>query len=103
MPENFEIVQEEKPSRVVNHPRHKEADSEVAKQFLGLLLTTVSQRAVAVFSAIFTVLGLASCFWLWLSILSNPTPSQWQLVGATIYSGFVLLLELVRRRNRGGE
>jgi drug/metabolite transporter superfamily protein YnfA len=101
MAEGFELVQEEKTARVVTHPRtQRDTEGEIAKQFLGLLLTTVSQRAVAAFSALFTVIGLATCFWLWLAILSNPTPSQWQLVGATIYSGFVILLEIVRRRNR---
>jgi hypothetical protein len=99
MADGFELVDDKPKGDVVRHPRNKEKDgeSEIAKQFLSLILTTVSQRAAAVFSAIFTVAGLASCFWLWLVILQNTTPSNQQLAGATIYCFFVLALEWVRR------
>lgn len=95
---DFEQVTEERTPRVVNHPRNKDGESEVAKQFLNLLLGTLSQRTVAVFSALFTICGLGSCFWLWFTILAKSTPSLLQIGGATIYSGFLLALEVVRRR-----
>ncbi len=98
----FELVGQDT-RKVVNHPRKEKdsGESEIAKQFLNLILTTLSQRTVAVVSGLFTALGLALSFWVWYSILLNPTPSPLQLAGATVFSIFVLLLEWVRRRTKG--
>lgn len=66
---------------------------------LGMFLLgmkTLSQRALAAFSTLFTAGGLFSAWWLWQSAL--PAPTTTQLVGLGMYAAFLLLLEFVRRR-----
>jgi len=59
-------------------------------------LKTLSQRTLVAFSACFTLLSVASAFWLWLTILPEPNPSK--LVGLALYGVFLLGIEWIRRR-----
>lgn len=63
---------------------------------LALSLKALSQRAMVAFASLFTLMLAASAFWLWLSILPQPSPSQ--LIGVGMYAVFCLILEFVRRR-----
>ena len=60
-------------------------------------LKVLSQRAVVALSALFTAALVASAWLLWWSVLPNPTAPQ--LIGLGGYAVFVLLVEIVRRRN----
>ncbi len=59
-------------------------------------LKALSQRALVAFSACFTLLSVASAFWLWLTILPEPNSSK--LVGLGLYGVFLLGIEWLRRR-----
>lgn len=59
-------------------------------------LKTLSQRTLVALSACFTLLSVASAFWLWLTILPEPNPSK--LVGLALYGVFLLGIEWIRRR-----
>jgi hypothetical protein len=79
---------------VIQHPA-ADKKSVQATQLLLLALKALSQRTVIALSNLFTLIGLASAFWLWWTVLVNPTVNQ--LVGVGGYSVFLLLLEYVRR------
>ncbi len=59
-------------------------------------LKALSQRALVGLSACFTLLSVASAFWLWLTFLPEPNPSK--LVGLALYGVFLLVIEWIRRR-----
>ncbi len=67
-----------------------------AAEMLALALKGLSQRAAIALSSLFTAAGLLSAWWLWSSILPQPTDRQ--LVGVTLYAVFLLALEFVRRK-----
>ena len=90
----FKVVKEE--TAPVETGEAEAADSKLADQLLSFIMKALSQRVVAIFSATFTCLGLASCWYLWSTIL--PNPSILQLVGGGMYGVFVLGYEFVRRR-----
>ena len=94
----FEKIATREDDNVVELPTGPGADSDskLAEQFLSLLMTTLSKRSVAIFSAMFTIIGLVSCWYLWTTILPNPTTLQ--LVGGGMYAVFLLGYEFVRRR-----
>ena len=93
--QDFKLVEPEQAARPARSPKES-SDNKAAAQFLSLLLSAFSERTVSIFSAAFTVGGLALCFWLWAGILVDPSPLK--LGGGSIFGGFVLLLEWVRRR-----
>lgn len=72
------------------------ADSEKALQILALSLRVVGQRFVTALSNLFTAGALLSAWLLWRSILPSPTANQ--LVGVSLYCGFILAVEWVRRK-----
>lgn len=59
-------------------------------------MKTMSQKTLVAFSACFTMLSVGSAFWLWLTVLKEPSPDK--LVGLAIYGIFVLAIEWIRRR-----
>ncbi len=67
-----------------------------AAEMLALALKGLSQRATIALSNLFTAAGLLSAWWLWSTILPQPTDRQ--LVGVTLYAVFLLALEFVRRK-----
>lgn len=61
-----------------------------------LLIATLSQKTLAALSSLVTGAALFSAWWLWTSILSEPTVNQ--LVGVSLYALFLLAIEYIRRR-----
>lgn len=101
MPRGFEAIAEhEIPSispQTTPPPQTNVAlEAGAATQMLLLALKALSQRAVIALSALFTAGGLFSAWWLWASVL--PNPSVLQLIGVGMYALFLLALEWVRRR-----
>lgn len=95
MPEprrQFEVVADDiDPGRPMAAPRTESAA-------LGLLLLSIkalSQRAVTALADLFTLLTVASAFWLWMSI---PEPNDRQIISLSIYAVFVLAANAIVRR-----
>ncbi len=63
--------------------------------FLSLLLSVLSQRAILALSHLLPIIALASGFFLWWQVL--PDPSDRQLIGVGLYAAFMLALLVVRR------
>lgn len=61
-----------------------------------LLIATLSQKTLAALSSLVTGAALFSAWWLWTSILTEPTVNQ--LVGVSLYALFLLAIEYIRRR-----
>lgn len=70
--------------------------SQASIQLLILALKTLSQRTLVALAALKYLLLAGSVFWLAFTVLQEP--SVLKLVGLGIYSGFVLLGELLVRR-----
>jgi len=88
---------EAKPFRVVSDeidPADGVAEK-VGIQTLMLGLAALSQRTLVALSRLFTLLTVASVFWLFLSI---PSPSPWQLAELAMYGLFVLAANFIVRR-----
>ena len=66
-----------------------------ALQLLGVALTALSQRALVALGQCFTLLTVASCFWLW---YLTPEPTDRQIVSLALYACFVLAVNLIVRR-----
>lgn len=87
------IGQEPEPSEAPAPP------SQAANALTGLLimsLRALSQRAVLALANLFMAASAASAWWLW--YVTMPRPSIAQLVGLTLYAGFVLALNYMLRR-----
>jgi len=63
---------------------------------LYLGLKALSQRALIALSALFTLLTVASAFWLWMTI---KDPNVMQLIEMGMYGIFVLAANLIVRRS----
>jgi len=61
---------------------------------LRIALTALSQRALIAAADLFTLLTVASAFWLWWSI---PAPNDRQIIALTIYACFVLAANWIVR------
>lgn len=71
-------------------------DNGVAIAMLTIGLKALSQRALTAATDLFTLLTVASAFWLWWSI---PLPNDRQITSLTIYALFILAANyLVRRK-----
>ena len=73
------------------------AAQKIATNTLLLGLKTVSQRAVAALLDLFTLITVASAWWLW---WSTPDPNVHQIVSLGLYALFVLAANIVVRRRR---
>ena len=87
--EPVEILEEQQ------DPALARAANAAAVSALAFGLKALSQRALAGTKALFTLLSVASCFWLWASI-SNPSITQ--IVSLTIYAVFILAANVIVRR-----
>jgi len=76
-------------------PALARAANAAAVAALALGLKTLSQRAIAAVKGWFTLLSVASCFWLWASI---PDPSNTQIVSLSLYAVFILSANIIVRR-----
>lgn len=75
-----------------------QAQANASLQLLMLALKTLSQRTIVAVAALRGLLLAGTVFWLALVISENPTTPK--LVALGIYSGFVLLGELLASRRR---
>lgn len=66
----------------------------VAIAMMQMALGALGQRAVVALAACFTLLTVGSAFWLW---YLTPDPSPTQIVSLSIYAGFVLAINIIRR------
>lgn len=92
----FEVVQEtdDEPARTP-HPAQPIVDS-LGIETLTLGLKALSQRAIGAVKDVFTLLSVASTWWLWRSI---PDPQPTQIVSLSLYAVFVVIVNwLVRRK-----
>lgn len=91
MAPKFEIVQDEDEN--LAEPNKTE---QAATSILLLSLKALSQKAVVAAAALFSLLTVASVFWLAMSVIGNP--NTYQLVGLGGYAGFILLINWIVRR-----
>lgn len=61
-----------------------------------LALKLLGQRTIAALDHALPLLALGTGFWLWLSVM--PQPSYPQLGGLALYAAFTLLMLIVTRR-----
>jgi len=66
----------------------------VAVAMITLGIKTLSQRAMTAATDLFTLLTVASAFWLWWSI---PAPNDRQIIALSIYALFVLAANWIVR------
>ena len=88
-----EVSPPQETADVVGHPSR---ENTIAAQALTLILKGLSQKALIAISSLFTSAALFSAWWLWMTIL--PDPSNRQLIGVGMYAVFILAVEVVRRR-----
>jgi hypothetical protein len=65
-------------------------------EFLKLLLSVLSQRAIMALHHLLPIVALVSGFALWWRVL--PEPTEYQLVGLGLYAAFMLAILFVRRQ-----
>lgn len=83
------------PSPAPSAPRETQAQSALT----GLLITSLkalSNRALVALGNLYALALAASTFWVYLTILGDPSPAQ--LVGAGMYSVFTIGCLFLRRR-----
>jgi len=72
------------------------ADNAAAQRVLMFALAQLGKRSLAGVSDLFSLIGLGSVWALWFAALANPNTLQ--LIGISIYSAFLLVLEFIRRK-----
>lgn len=88
----FQVVDEDTPNPL---PTKSPQPSNASLQILMLSLKVLSQRAVIALADLFTLMTVASVFWLWYSI---HEPNLHQIIALTIYALFVLAANVIVRR-----
>lgn len=68
----------------------------VATDMLMMALAALSQRFVVALANLFTLVTVASAFYLWTLALDGITPTQ--IVGLTIYSLFILAVNIYAKK-----
>lgn len=89
----FTQVAEVPEDRVVDHPAKREASAAMQ-----MLLAVLSQKVGAFAHAIFTLLTVGSCWWLFMQAPADPSVKQ--LIGLGMYGSFILALHVIRGRQR---
>jgi hypothetical protein len=77
-------------------PRQPSQTANALTSILFMSLRALSQRAIVALGNLFMAASAASAFWLW--YVTMPTPTVPQLVGLTLYAGFILALNFMLRR-----
>jgi len=72
-----------------------QAASAVHIAMLTIALKALSQRALVAATDLFSLLTIASAFWLWWSI---PAPNDRQIVSLSIYAAMILAINVIVRR-----
>lgn len=67
----------------------------VSAEALMLALKALSQRALTALAAMFTLLTVASAWFLWWSI---PNPSNTQLISLGFYAAFIIAINVIVRK-----
>lgn len=70
-------------------------DNGVAIAMLTIGLKALSQRALTAATDLFSLLTIASCFWLWWSI---PAPNDRQIISLALYGLLILAINVIVRR-----
>ena len=86
----LELVEEDHPSAAPDNR------TELATNALTLALTALSQRALVALASLFSLLTVASVFWLGMAISSDPNP--YQITTLAIYAAFVIAVNIIVRR-----
>jgi hypothetical protein len=81
--------------KIIEEPEEQSTADKVGFQLLHLGLKALSQRAMVAASALFTLLTVASAFWLFMAI---PNPNNMQLTALGMYSAFVLAINVIVKR-----
>lgn len=76
-------------------PTTTPVDNGVAITMLTIGLKALSQRALTAAMDLFSLITMASAFWLWWSI---PVPNDRQILSLTIYALLVLAINVIVRR-----
>jgi hypothetical protein len=84
----------QEPEPPVSPPTNHAAN--VLTSLLFASMRALSQRAVIALSNLFMAASAASAWWLW--YVTMPAPTVPQLVGLTLYAGFILALNFMLRR-----
>lgn len=91
----FQLIDE--PAGVAPEPTPTDVVAQANTRMLLLALSALSKRALTGISAGFTLCLVASAWWLWDSVLPNPTTPQ--LIGLGGYALFCVVIDVVRRKN----
>jgi len=86
------------PVEIPDVPEQSAADraaASFATNAIALGLKVLSQRAIAAVKDVFTLLSVASGFWLWNSI---PNPEMNQIISLSLYALFILAANVIVRR-----
>jgi len=89
----FEVIEDEEH----NSAQAAEPDTNKALDILLLLLKPLSQKTIIALGNCYSLLTVASVFWLALVIIPN-NPSIQQLVGLGGYAAFVIAVNIIVRR-----
>lgn len=88
----FEVIQ----GGSETDPKPVQPDNGVAIAMLTIGLKALSQRALTAASDLFSLLTIASCFYLW---YLTPKPDAYQITSLTLYGLLILAINwIVRRR-----
>lgn len=98
VPNDDEILQFPDPQPAAPPPRESMLNG-AAIRMMQLALGALSQRAVVALSSLFTLATVGAAFYIWLLIIAEPT--QLQIVAASIFSVFVLLVNYLNLRRHG--
>lgn len=67
----------------------------IAIQMMQMALAALGQRAMIALASLFTLTTVGSTFWLW---YLTPEPTDRQIVSLTIYSLFIIAINVIVRR-----
>ncbi len=81
---------------VVEEPEIESKSESALTSLLLLNLKTLSQKALLALAALFSLLTVASVFWLAMTIIHDP--NVYQLVGLGGYALFILAVNVIVRR-----
>lgn len=87
----FSVVDEPEGEGPTNPVQH-----DAAAAMMALALRALSNRAITAIASLFTLLTVASAFWLALQIAVSPTP--YQLTCFALYLAFVVGINVIVRR-----
>jgi hypothetical protein len=93
----FEVVDDpvEAPPQAAPAPAKQPLVNRVSVEMLSMAISALSQRALTALAACFSLLTVASAFWLW---YLTPVPTDRQIISLALYALFVLAINVIVRR-----